>query len=672
MSNQNRFKALIAGVFLLGMCSVARSAVENDSVQHHKLKDVVVTAKQFQTLRAGLPMQQMDSKQLQLLNATNISDVVTHFSGTTVKDYGGIGGQKTVSLRGLGAHFTAVSFDGFVSSNIQSGQIDLGKHSLSNVAEINLYNGHSNDIFNSARSFASGGLLEIKTKLPDTLLASNEKYNSLKFKTGSFGLIHTGLGLAARIGKGLSYNFNVDAQQAHGRYKFLQSYGFGEQALSEMLLRNNTALKSISSELNVNYNIAPSKSLFFKSNISYADRELPGSVVFYNNEAFQELTDRTINAGLRYSNTANRKMEHKFYLHYQNAMNRFSDKDPNTYSEPLKDRYLQEELYVSFIAKSNLTRQFTTSVSADWWYNQLDLVSNVNFVQFSYPTRHTALLNVASKYFDERWHVSANLLFTQTFEATKYNNPSANRQKLAPTVAVSYNLLSDQELRLRAFYKNTYRLPTFNDLYYQKLGNANLQPENAHQYNVGITYVRQNLDFLSSLSMVSDIYYNQVLNKIIAIPRDMFHWGMSNKSKVEVYGMDMHANMTKAISAASMLRVMMNYTLQLAKDKSPYSATYGEQIPYTPIHSGSSALSFVVNKMEFGYNIQFSGTRYSGQIDRKSRLKPYQTHSINIRYKLRNFKLNFEYINVFNTQYEIVQFYPMPRANFRYTLQYFF
>ena len=58
------------------------------------------------------------------------------FAGANVKDYGGIGGLKTVSVRNIGAAHTAVSYDGVVVSNSQAGQIDIGRFSLDNVSTL--------------------------------------------------------------------------------------------------------------------------------------------------------------------------------------------------------------------------------------------------------------------------------------------------------------------------------------------------------------------------------------------------------------------------------------------------------------------------------------------------------------------------------------------------------
>lgn len=663
---------------VVASCAFAQKLVHDklpqDSLRHRTLESLDVNGRKLQTLRAGMPTQVIDSKQLSTLNAANLSDVVSHFSGVTIKDYGGIGGQKTVSLRGLGAQFTGVSFDGFVSNNVQSGQVDLGKHSLDNVSEISLSNGQPNDIFLTARSFASGGLLEVKTKMPSDNDSTSTKNNHLRFKTGSFGLINPGAFLMGRIGSKLSYNFDLNAVQAHGRYRFNQKYGVGSNAVQETLTRRNTAIEAIRSELNVRYAFHPKEELFIKSNIYYSERKLPGSVVYYNPiPSTQSLDDRNINMGLNYSNKKHNRFEQKYYLNYSNVLNHFVDTDVKYNQGPLSDKYLQQEIYFSGVGKYTINPNFTAVASADWWYNTLDLATNVSFDEFVRPTRHTALLNVATKYVDERWNAGANLLLTQTFEATHTGTAAPNKQKLTPSVNVSYKILADKEMRLRAFYKNIYRLPSFNDLYYQKIGNSNLRPENSHQFNVGFTYMENKLRWMNEVSFTSDVYFNKVTDKMIATPKDLFHWSMINKGKVDMLGADLMLSLTKDLNPQSSLGFVINYSFQHAVDKTPNTDTYNEQIPYTPWNSGSAAIRYQYKALEIGYNVQFSGVRYTGQVtDSKNFMESYHTHSINIGYGFKNWRTSLEWMNIFNNQYEIVKFYPMPRMNFRACIQYQF
>src|SRR6218665_1497695 len=75
---------------------------------------------------ASLPLQQLQKKELLALNSFSVAEAAKFFSGVLVKDYGGIGGLKTVSVRSLGANHTGIMYDGIMLGDAQGGQIDLG------------------------------------------------------------------------------------------------------------------------------------------------------------------------------------------------------------------------------------------------------------------------------------------------------------------------------------------------------------------------------------------------------------------------------------------------------------------------------------------------------------------------------------------------------------------
>ena len=642
-----------------------------DTLHTRKLKTVTVNGQRLQVARAAMPVQIFAEKEIATLNAVNITDVAKYFSGVIIKDYGGIGGMKTVSLRGMGAQYTGVSYDGVMMSDIQSGQIDLGRFSLDNIAEISLSNGQPNDIFQSARMFSSGGVLCLKTKLLD--YDKNKSFEGkASFKAGSFGFLNPSLFVAKNFGKKWAFNLSTDAQMANGKYTFLQYYGSSTNNLSAELKRSNTDITSIRSEINGLYRIKEKESIAVKSNFFGSERGLPGSITFYNTEDSQQrLKDRTFFTQIHYLNKISDKFQHQYFAKFNLSDNRFTDKD-SKYSSTngiLSDHYLQKEYYVSASFQYKLLEPLFISASTDWWYNDLTINSNVNFKDFNYPTRNTGLANLAAKYLTERLTLGANLLYTLTRENVRTGVASPDRDKLSPSVSASYKLLEDKEFRIRAFYKNIYRLPTFNDLYYQDMGNKNLRPEDANQYNIGFTYLETEIPFLSEFVLSADGYYNQVTDKIIAIPRDMFHWSMTNKGNVNIKGLDVNLKMNIKAGKLDLVKTKANYSLQSAKDATVGSDNFGEQIPYTPVHSGSGSISYEHGKWEAGYNMIFSGVRWIGQItDKTNKMNGYAMHSIFVSTSYKRWKVNAEIIDLFNTQYEVVQFYPMPRRNFRITL----
>ena len=67
-----------------------------------RLPEVVVTERYSdREIRSTAPVQILSGDQLRHLHALQLSDAVKHFSGAAIKDYGGIGGLKTVSVRSL-------------------------------------------------------------------------------------------------------------------------------------------------------------------------------------------------------------------------------------------------------------------------------------------------------------------------------------------------------------------------------------------------------------------------------------------------------------------------------------------------------------------------------------------------------------------------------------------
>lgn len=131
----------------------------------HQIEKVTVTARRSPNkVTSAVPVQTMSQQDISRLGIQNMADAVRRFAGANVKDYGGIGGLKTVSIRNMGAAHTAVSYDGVAVSNCQAGQIDIGRFSLDNVSMLSLAIGQSEDLLQSARLYASAGVLGIETE----------------------------------------------------------------------------------------------------------------------------------------------------------------------------------------------------------------------------------------------------------------------------------------------------------------------------------------------------------------------------------------------------------------------------------------------------------------------------------------------------------------------------
>ena len=108
-----------------------------DSLYH--IREVVVTGRVVR--REVIPVQELSGERLQRLNSHNVADALRYFSGIQIKDYGGVGGLKTVNIRSMGTNHVGVFYDGIELGNAQNGTVDLGRFSLDNMESVTLYNG---------------------------------------------------------------------------------------------------------------------------------------------------------------------------------------------------------------------------------------------------------------------------------------------------------------------------------------------------------------------------------------------------------------------------------------------------------------------------------------------------------------------------------------------------
>jgi len=261
-------------------------------------------------------------------------------------------------------------------------------------------------------------------------------------------------------------------------------------------------------------------------------------------------------------------------------------------------------------------------------------------------------------------------------EQTKTGASGDNHRKLNPDISASIKPFTNEEFRIRMFYKNIFRLPSFNDLYYGETGNKDLLPEKTTQYNIGMTYSKEVNTFLSYFSATIDAYYNKVSNKIIATPtKNIFVWSMVNLGKVDIKGIDA----TARVNLQPWEKIGLNFSgsctyLRALDVTEPSGKTYKNQIAYTPRTSGSGQASIETPWINLSYSFLFSGKRYVlGQNLTENRLEGYSDHSVSAsrEFKIRgiNTLLSLEVLNLANKNYEIVRNFPMPGRSARITIK---
>ena len=211
-----RFTALVL-LCMMVSCVYSQTPGPSTLDSTHHVGEVVVVARLTQ--REVIPSHVMKGEQLERLNSHSIADALRYFAGVQLKDYGGVGGIKTVNVRSMGSSHLGIFYDGVELGNAQNGQVDLGQFSLDNVEEISLYNGQKSAIFQPASEFASAGAVYIRTRRP--LFVDDETYHlKLKAKYGSSDMIRVGGLWEQKLASQVSSSVSAEALNSSGKYKF--------------------------------------------------------------------------------------------------------------------------------------------------------------------------------------------------------------------------------------------------------------------------------------------------------------------------------------------------------------------------------------------------------------------------------------------------------------------
>lgn len=682
----NRIAVITAFIMLvLFACGSLFSQNETDSIRSITLKEAVVTANRYNEV---IPSQKLSGEDLQRLNSHSVADAIRYFSGIQIKDYGGVGGLKTVDIRSMGTNHMGVFYDGIQLGNAQNGQIDLGKYSLDNIEEISFYNGQKSEIFQPARDFGSAGTIYLKTRRPK--FAEGKKFNIKGiFRTGSFALINPSILWEQRITKSISSSFNAEYINSSGKYKFRYKKVLpdGRVAWDTTAVRQNGDIQAFRVEggLNGFFNDA-----LWNVKIYFYDSEkgIPGAIVNNVWKRSQRQWDRNFFTQASivkdvvkwYSLAVNAKYAND-YMRYLN---------PDTTLMYIDNQFVQQEVYASMANCFSILPKWDINLSADFQWNTL----NASLQNFIHPERFTTLVAVATSFEVWKLKMQASLLGTFVNEKAKWEGvpnvlpedqatAAPNKQEYTPAAFLSYKPFDKHDFNIRAFYKRIFRMPTFNDLYYTDIGNIALRPEYTSQYNLGILYEKTfNRGIIHKLTFRADGYYNEVTDKIIAVPKGngQFRWMMMNIGYVEILGVDANLQLSWKLPHDIFIRTNINYTYQSARDFSdptdndPIAGTWGGQIAYIPWHNGSFTLMANYKKWEFNYSFIYVGERYHNSSNiRENYEQPWYTSDLSFGKEFliqkTTFKVSAEINNVFNQYYDVVLNYPMPGINFKLILK---
>ena len=559
-----------------------------------------------------------------LERTVTVADAIRDFSGVQLRDYGGIGGLKTINVRSMGSAHTAIFLDGVPIDNAQNMQPDLGRLDTEDLETIELYAGQKSELLQSAREYGSASSLHLRSAMP------TQRKTVLRLKGGSFGTFSPSISHEGRLGAHLSGRIRIGAESSNGRYPFHVK----DLDYDTVMVRSNGDIKAFKASGGLWYTAKGGR---YELSTRYYDSErgIPGPVYKQANK-FPMSDDRQADRNLSVQASGEQALS-------------------STVRLLARARYSRDILQYLDIS------ELDPSVSAQWDYDLQSTYISTSLGWQAKPWLHLgAAIDGQHEALESRVEARRSTLFTAGSAALlldpwrasatlQYQVSDDGYSFLSPAFLLDWHPRADWEFG--ALVKRSCRLPSFNDLYYTSVPPQGLKPEQVWQFaarwcwdrNYGRWHFRAR----------EELYHNQVRDKLIAVPNgSLFRWMTYNLGEVRIWGDEISAQ----ASYQGLAGITGRYSFQWAREKGN-----DFQIPYIPLHSASFNLWGIWADFRLDIRGFLTGSRLtSGSSRPEYRLAPWTTWDASLQWTRKAVRLSLDVRNLFNQQYQVVLKYPMP------------
>lgn len=583
------------------MCLVTQ-ILEAQTDTINVLDEVIVAAKQHNSI--------VSETRAQLEGLSKISDVAESLTSAQVK---GSGSLKTVSIHNLGANYTTLSIEGVQMSDVQTGQINFSEYSFSDNVELNIIS--SSNCPQTASSIISSS--EFTSSFSrDSLKLTKIGLEGSLFSARTFSLISR-----------RNLLFKVDYSYDSGRFPY--SYKNGIEIIRANRTHNNQH------NLNAFCEFLKNKWTFLSS-VNYNNSQLPGPVIFYTSSGNEHMSK--INAFIASKfNSSIENLSFQYLNKVQYLRLFYSDANQIYSTGTYEELHNQFDVLNSGSIKFAKDR-FVSVLSTDFTVSTL----NSSFEESLNPVRLNSTSALKVKYFFNKFSIEADAGFSNIFDILK-NTENVNRLGFSCTAKTSY--FPFNSLSLSVAFKRNFRLPTFNDLYYSRTGNRNVQVEKVNQILFHAQY-RKN-----AFQTSSSVYFNNIENKIVTIPQ-AYIWKTLNAGNCKTFGVDVSASVELKHLEAS---ASYSYAKAIMFDK---------PIPYAPEHSVYASLIGKLGRFKAMISTRYLSRQYSSFVqDTYSEINNLLDLSVSFAYSFSRFTTLLRISNITNNTNEYVKYYPSETRN---------
>ena len=607
----------------------------------------------------------IDRSEMERLAPHDLGHLLQYANGVTIRDYGGLGGMKTVSIRGLGGQHTRFITNGLPVYNAQNGQTDFGLVQIDNFENLAVEQGVSKQLL-PVGALALGNTIVLQT-FENTFSPQNISVRAVS-TAGSFGQLegYAG-GKVVRNNKFLAVSGKY--RQFEGDYPYQFQMG---TATFEGVRRNNAFNEhfiTLGGGWKSNGDSKGRHKATFIAQLDGADKELPGAVIMYNDLADETLRTQNSRVGGNY-HYYGKQIKLMSFAAYNRSFLQYHDPSFLNQQGYLDNQYTNHNINVGTTLRY-ATGNFSFSSGTDLAFD--DLESNRELGEPGRFTTNTMLgLHFQNDVFET--NVYGFSQFYEDHNRSQFHSDQIHR--LNPQISVATGKNIAKNWIFHAWYKQTLRPPSFNELYYSQIGNLSLAPEDAHQVNLGAVWNKSWKNY--KLGVSSNAYYNIIDNKILALPtKNLFVWAIMNIGKVETKGIDLQINQSLTINENWQFSIVANATYQEVVDiTQENSPTYRHQLAYTPRFTGNITGTVYYKNWSMHNTIFGVGERFSlNQNIPANQLDPFALWDVSMEYKMvvkekHTFRIQGGVRNVTDAHYNFIRFFVMPGRNYFIKLMY--
>lgn len=595
--------------FLLFFAFFLKATGQNDSITY--LDEVVLSDIKLHENSDGFKVLKISDSTISR-NGKSLTDLLRFNSNIYFKENGN-GMVSSVAFRGTGAAQTAVIWNGININSSINGQTDFNTIYTAGYDNILVRSGGGSVLYGSG---AIGGSVHLNNSFRFT------KHFDKEFKTayGSYNSLENHLGFSYGT---TELNLKVDA----GFVKSDNDYPY----LGTSRKNVNGEYENLNLNLNFGIFLNSKNVLKFYHNTFLGDRNFSGGLFFEGNDKYIAENSRSLlewqQKGENYRSTFRFAQVFEYYQF-------FLDKNSSDFSFGKTNEW---------IGQYNFRYSFSSAIKID--------------AQLEYSSTNGTGSNVDSV---ERNVLSGVLLYSHTLgEKFKYGlqlrKEFANDYESPLLFAFDTNFSVSENYNLKFNLSRNFRMPSFNDLYWETGGNNDLKPETSWQAEIGQEYKFNS--FLLSLNG----FLIKSTDLIKWIPNGNM-WFPENVSEVNVYGFETGINYESKVAGGNFL-ASGNYSYTISKN-----GITDRFLMYVPKNKFTGSLAYSYQNISVFYQSLFTDQVFT-TTDESAVLEGYSISNIGVSFKfLKQKKINFEVLfklnNIYNQKYQVTAGRPMPPRNF--------